>query len=372
MKLRWNCLCLAQTATTDCQCRCLSVSALDQVLGARTVHTLWHLDREQRQRSGRSRDMISNLLGQPALRSAVLSACPVQRRGVEAATTSGTELERRTEHMLAALFGAFAKATLTLDWGTTQEQSAALLRAAEPLDPLRFTPLCPMVQAPQPESAASASDSDLVTNLVTNLGAATSIAAINHSHSDHADADPHERLEHRTEHPTRPPEHHTRPPEMLWWTADGSRPLRRCGFATHRLEAHSRGAGERASVTVVALPAVVLPAHRAGAPPPPPPLPFELIIGVVGYDPHTCTRYDETSPALSCMQVLTTAPCLSPQVRRDEPGTLGDDPRGVSGTPLVRASTGRRVLTQRVRGAGEGRGLYAAAVGDTTGHAATF
>ena len=133
-----------------------------------------------------------------------------------------------------------------------------------------------------------------------------------------------------------------------------------------------RGAGERASVTVVALPAVVLPAHRAGAPPPPPPLPFELIIGVVGYDPHTCTRYDETSPALSCMRVLTAAPCLSPQVRRDEPGTLGDDPRRVSGTPLVRASTGRRVLTQRVRGAGEGRGLYAAAVGDTTGHAATF
>ena len=28
-----------------------------------------------------------------------------------------------------------------------------------------------------------------------------------------------------------------------------------------------------------------------------------------------------TRPALSCMRVLTTAPCLSPQVRRDEPGT---------------------------------------------------
>jgi hypothetical protein len=104
---------------------------------------------------------------------------------------------------------------------------------------------------------------------------------------------------------------------MLWWAADGSRPLRRCGFATHHLEAHSRGAvaGERASVTVVALPAVVLPAHRAGAPPLPPPPPFELIIGVVGYDPRTCTRYDACTCSSRRLALPTRAPGTTRRAR---------------------------------------------------------
>ena len=100
---------------------------LDRRLGCGAVHRLWHADRIQRQQSGRSKDMLSNLADQLA----------TARHG----STSDDDVP--APPTLGTLFGEFALASLTLDWGWREEQSTAFLAAADPLDPLRFTPLLP-------------------------------------------------------------------------------------------------------------------------------------------------------------------------------------------------------------------------------------
>ena len=139
---------------------------LDRTFGRGTVHALWHTDRAQRQRSGHSLDMISNLRD-----SSGLLGCGEGGNGGDASSS-------RMPSNLAELFGHFAHASLTLDWASRSrgpEQAAALLAAADALDPLRFTPLRP---AAQPHK-------------VRGVG--------------------------------------------RWWVPDGSRPLKRCGFGCHRL-----------------------------------------------------------------------------------------------------------------------------------------
>ena len=103
---------------------------LDRKLGPRTAHSLWHADCAQRKQSGRSKDMLSNL-------AARLAA----QRASERADHSRDSIV--TTPTLGELFGEFAMASLTCDWGWSDGQSAALLASADPLASLRFTPLRP-------------------------------------------------------------------------------------------------------------------------------------------------------------------------------------------------------------------------------------
>ena len=181
---------------------------LDVRFGRRTVHQLWHADRTQRQRTGVSQDMISNLLAQLA--------------------GSG--------ETLGSLFGAFAMASLTLDWGWTPAESAALLKAADPLDPLRFTPLRRM-RSPPPDGK-----------------------------------------------------------DGCWWLPDGSRGLKRCGFCAHRLEVPTTGesalaaaAGGELETTTEAQEVEV--ALRALPPTGPAGIACDLHVGIAGIHPSSCERH---------------------------------------------------------------------------------
>ena len=140
---------------------------LDKTYGAGTAHRLWHADRLQRQRSGKSLDMISNMVAESDLLHDVRPGRP---------TSFGD------------LFGRFARASLTLDWARegSDVQAAALLASADPLDRLRFTPLCRVRDEPIPATNAA-------------VPAARSLGG-------------------------------------EWWVPDGSRPLKRCGFCAHRVD----------------------------------------------------------------------------------------------------------------------------------------
>jgi hypothetical protein len=174
---------------------------LDKRLGERTTHLLWHADREQRQQSGRSRDMLS------ALFDLLRQGGPATGGPASGATIS-----------FGALFGAFAMASLTMDWGWMPGQSAALLASADPLDELRFTPLRAARRAGEPDPC---------------------------------------------------------------WQPDGSRPLKRCGFAAHRL----RIDGED-EVRIVLRGSAGAGGH-------------DLWLGVVGLHPSTGARHYPVSEPLA-------------------------------------------------------------------------
>ena len=197
-------------------------SFLDKVLGPRTAHSLWHADRRQRQTSGHSLDMVSNLLATPSL--------------CEASTVCHLLHQTGASSTLGAIFGAFARASLTLsDLSPSANQAAALLAAADPLDPARFTPLRELPASSVPRANATSS----------TLGVEANSAAAGDVGDEH--------------------------PGILWWAPDGSRPLRRCGFATHRLRA--QGCDGRANVIIRGLASTA-------------PFECELVAAVVGFDPE--------------------------------------------------------------------------------------
>uniref|UniRef100_A0A7S4BA62 UBA domain-containing protein n=1 Tax=Chrysotila carterae TaxID=13221 RepID=A0A7S4BA62_CHRCT len=89
--------------------------AQDKRFGRGFVHSMWHADFVQRQSSGISRDLISNLRDSAAFRALGISLCQ--------------------------LFSAFGVCVLTLDWGLSDAHAAALQRHADVLACARFTPL---------------------------------------------------------------------------------------------------------------------------------------------------------------------------------------------------------------------------------------
>ena len=198
---------------------------LDAVYGRGTAHALWHADRHQRQAgSGRSLDMISNL----------------RSTRMQPTTEEHTSPSRHPPASLAELFGEFARASLTLDWACAsrgREHAAALLAAADPLDPLRFTPLVPTAHGPPVAGVAAGHDAQ----------AAASIAS--------------------------------------WWAPDGSRPLKRCGFAAHRLSIDPTVQDEEVVIVLVARPPTGGTAPHNATPP------CDLLLGVVEFDPRSGTRH---------------------------------------------------------------------------------
>ena len=82
---------------------------MDKVYGRGTAHLLWHTDRQQRQRTGRSRDMISNLIAETKLLHETVPGRPAG---------------------FGALFGAYARASLTLDWARSDASEAQARRCS--------------------------------------------------------------------------------------------------------------------------------------------------------------------------------------------------------------------------------------------------
>ena len=194
---------------------------LDATFGRGTAHMLWHADRAQRQSGGGSSlDMISNL------RRTILQPghSPIARR-----SGADDDASQAAPSSLAELFGKFARASLTLDWACPSRgpsQAAALLESADPLDPMRFTPLG---RATRPSLATTVVDS---------------------------------------------------PAAVSWWAPDGSRPLKRSGFACHRLLVSS-GGGSEVVLTIFACPPI------GGASPYKDTPPCDLLLGIVGFDGST-------------------------------------------------------------------------------------
>ena len=224
--------------------------------------------------------------------------------------------------VLGAVFGSFARASLTLDWGSSPEQSAALLRTADPLDPLRCTPLCrcrgpssPAVPASAAsaasaavasDSAASAASAAVASDVAPESAALTAALAaavdVSDPPSGSEDADELAAAIALSLGAAAPAAGDER---LRWWRPDGSRPLKRCGFATHRLVVASAGSGStggsadwlrEATVCVHALP----PSDAAT-------VPCELIVAVVGFDPTACSRHDDAVPRLACTAAGATA-----------------------------------------------------------------
>lgn len=157
---------------------------------------------------------------------------------------------------LATLLGEFARASLTLDWSHSGEaHAAALLSAADPLDGLRFTPL----RQSEPPGGQGAGGGD-----------------------------------------------------GTWWCPDGSRPLKRCGFACHRLEAlGAPPADGDCEIAISALP------PSGGAPPHSLAPPCDLLLGVAEFDPATRTRH---TPVAELLRVTVGGGAASARFPRPRPG----------------------------------------------------
>ena len=240
---------------------------LDQRFGAGTAHGLWHADRLQRQASGVSKDMISNFISR-------------RRPSSGGGSGEGGSGEGGGE-TLGTLFGAFAMASLTMDWGWRPEQSAALLASADPLDTLRFTPLRPQQRPQQKQSDDVDSDGEVAS----------------------------------------------------WWMPDGSRPLKRCGFCTHRLDTGATEKDGKIDVELRALAAVAAGQSSGHGVAPPSLLPCDLHLGVAGLDPSGARHHPIATAAIAvsggeeeCIARLSFTPragfvymlsvCAAPQ--RDE------------------------------------------------------
>ena len=256
---------------------------VDRVFGSRTAHALWHADREQRQTSGVSKDMISNLLAHRGLVNS--DAMCRLRASVDGRGDGSARGDANPCGVLAAVFGSFARASLTLDWGSSPHQSAALLEAADPLDPLRFTPLRRCRSCPATTAAATAALSATTATAATTAASAPRAADADAGAPTDADiaADAADAA------------------TASWWIPDGSRPLRRCGFATHLLVI-SHGATD-AAVTVMASPPDPTAATAV--------VPCSLIVSVVGFDPATRARHEAATPHLA----LTAEGGAAAQVR---------------------------------------------------------
>ena len=240
-------------------------SFLDATFGRGTAHALWHIDHAQRQSGdGSSLDMISNLrrtLLQPRASAAA-------DRGGGAADIDGalplsSPAAAALPATLAQLFGAFARASLTLDWGCPSRgasQAEALLASADPVDPLRFTPLCRAT--PPPNAACNGLP--------------------------------------------QPPTSSPRISATSWWAPDGSRPLKRGGFACLRLLVTHRssgggglGAAEGRVEREVVLTLLACP-PTGGTPPHRDRPPCDLLMAVVGFE---CGERHIATPDLICARV---------------------------------------------------------------------
>ena len=203
---------------------------LDRVYGRGTANSLWHADFRQR---------CANPTGQSHdLITNLVNFCKWEVGG-------GVDGAAKRPACLRDLFGGFALASLTLDWACADRahQADALLACADVLDPLRFTPLSKAACGVKPNT---------------------------HGRPTVYDED-----------------------GAAWFVPDGSRPLKRLGFACHRIEVN-----ENAQEVTLRLEAH---APSGGSPSS---SSCDLILGVAGYHPTAKQRHypvhDPTTESLPC------------------------------------------------------------------------